>query len=572
LFSGASPATAEVPAVLSAVPGDAALVVIVPNLETALARASKVGAMVGAPPTDLFDALKQFVGVDQGLQRGGSLAFAVVSAKADEFTPVLFVPTNDFKALIAPLDPKTLDGAVFTTVHVGPGEFLVAKRGAFAVFASPAGEAALTKVTEARESFAAGALAKSADAAGEFAGDRQAVLLMGRESVRRFSEMGAKELERLAAAKDGAMGPNGNVMSAVIGIYRVLLETAGKELADVTVGVDIDDAGAVSVTGRLPAAAGGVLADFYGSQSGAGAAKMEGLPRAGPYVFAGAFRSAELPASVRKAAESFLELSVAILGIPPEKARELNVTPPAELIPKSAAVRMGVAAPGKPMMGGMAAIYRGVDAAKFLEYTETSGRKAAEVLNAAKGAPGQMTPLVRQQIRRVDVEGVAAVEVEQTFEFPNDLPPPVLQQMELMYGPDRKMTMRFAAADPATVVMVMGQDAAALKAAVEAAKSKAAAPVDALTAVADAMLPKGSQVVAYVSFEGYAALIQRMMAGMAPPNVPAFPDFPAAPPMGFALKFAPAEAEFRLAMPADTLKAIGTFVGRVKARFGGVGG
>ena len=174
--------------------------------------------------------------------------------------------------------------------------------------------------------------------------------------------------------------------------------------------------------------------------------------------------------------------------------------------------------------------------------------KVAEKYAAAASKVWQKAkqPFIKSlTVKRLQVGGKPAMQQELTFDF-SSLPGAEQSQamLDAMFGVGGKMVSYIVAADEHTVVMGMGVPQERMLSALDVLKqpNKSLAK-DAEVSATAAMLPEGSQWVAYVSFRGYAQLITRTIT-MAMKNMPGgetfggIPTFPKSPPMGIAVKAA----------------------------------
>ena len=124
---------------LEVIPDDALGFAVIHDLSDANARVSKLTQKMQLPLPDLLSTIKGYVGVDEGVDETGGLAFAAVSGgegkEVEGMAYMTVVPTTDYKALLAPLDAEDADADV-TKVTVAGQTMYVGHKGDFAVFAS----------------------------------------------------------------------------------------------------------------------------------------------------------------------------------------------------------------------------------------------------------------------------------------------------------------------------------------------------------------------------------------------------------------------------------------------------
>jgi len=146
--------------------------------------------------------------------------------------------------------------------------------------------------------------------------------------------------------------------------------------------------------------------------------------------------------------------------------------------------------------------------------------------------------------------------------------------MEAFFGKSGKIDGWMAPADEHHVVMgYVNKDR--LQKMIEAIKmGEPGLASDASVSKTAALLPKDALSIGYLSPQGAINFAKWMVAAVAPPGVSsmesAIPEFPATPPIGFAVTSAPNELQTVLVLPAEVLKAIGQYVGTIRGMRGAV--
>jgi hypothetical protein len=134
------------------------------------------------------------------------------------------------------------------------------------------------------------------------------------------------------------------------------------------------------------------------------------------------------------------------------------------------------------------------------------------------------------------------------------------------------MKIYLAPVDEHTIVMCY-TSLERLKSAIDFYKSKQRGLAsDADVVKVAAMFPVGSQFVGYVSLGGMANVVRQFTAAMPRARPAAIPEFPESPPIGMAAKVCPSGVEGHLIVTAETLRAIGDTVAKIRGGAGGVGG
>lgn len=108
----AAPALA-LPPIMDRVPTDAAVTVVVPNMEALAKSISNLATLVGAPMEIKPDVLLMQAGVPMGLVKDGAVAAIIAELpqkEGDEPKAIILIPTTDYKAFIKNLGGEAGDG------------------------------------------------------------------------------------------------------------------------------------------------------------------------------------------------------------------------------------------------------------------------------------------------------------------------------------------------------------------------------------------------------------------------------------------------------------------------------
>jgi hypothetical protein len=206
---------------------------------------------------------------------------------------------------------------------------------------------------------------------------------------------------------------------------------------------------------------------------------------------------------------------------------------------------------GEPAYRDLGVVIRVDSAKKFLADYEKQMKAYTLV---AQGPLNKAT--MSMAVRRTEIQGRPALEINL------QLPPVGIgeaqQMIDKLLGPGGKINVYLAAVDEHTVVTsyvskdLIGATTESLR---QPNKSLSADP---LVAQTRAMLPPDALALGYWSPGGTAALVNRVLkifAGL--PGVPkAVPEFPATPPVGFAVRTAPAELQADVVVPAEIVQAV----------------
>ena len=144
--------------------------------------------------------------------------------------------------------------------------------------------------------------------------------------------------------------------------------------------------------------------------------------------------------------------------------------------------------------------------------------------------------------------------------------------MEYFFGPEGKVVGWIVPVDEHSVVLgYVNKDL--LQQTIEAIKQgKPVLAADAEIAKTAAMLPPDAVTVGYLSPQGTIEFVKQTMLAAIPfvGNLKDdLPEFPKTSPIGFAINVAPNEVQKTLVIPADVLRAIMPYVGKVQAVWSG---
>ena len=224
---------------------------------------------------------------------------------------------------------------------------------------------------------------------------------------------------------------------------------------------------------------------------------------------------------------------------------------------------MGVTEPGAGLYGKTTVVVTVDDAKGYLDRYEKSLAAIREFADETKSPLIPVATSNRVKLGDADVLEVS-MDLAKVMQASQPAAPDPQKMMQLFFGPSGKLTIYVAPADEHTVVMAY-TSLDRLKSALEFCKSKQPGlSTDAGIAKVTAMLPQGAQVVAFASLSGLLKIGQQfatMMPGVRPD---AIPDLPDSPPLGMAAKVTPAGVEGHLVITAETLRAIGDTVAKIR--------
>jgi len=227
--------------VTAVIPNDALGFVVVNDLAASNEKIAKLAKLMELPAPNVLQLMKLSAKITKGLDEKGSVALAALpGGEGSVPKPVIFIPTNDYKALIEQLEPDDATADV-TKIKLADESAVVGKKGNFAVLMQPSDDESLKKVLASKKSVADEIVPLKNYLAGA---DLAAVATPG------GIKLAQKEiLKGLAQAKaDFAEAGEGMEMAAsAIGVYETMFKALGDEVTHVVVALRVQDDGTVHV-------------------------------------------------------------------------------------------------------------------------------------------------------------------------------------------------------------------------------------------------------------------------------------------------------------------------------------
>ncbi|MGD9634700.1 MAG: hypothetical protein AB7G28_16910 [Pirellulales bacterium] len=532
-----------------AIPADALGFAAVHNLAEAMQRFGDVAKLVGAPAPDLLSLLKDKSGLGQGLDDQGDLAIVLVSFDAAP-RAVLLVPVANFEKFFAALGAKE-PAAGIVEVQLAGSPALVGRKGNYASIALSTDRAALEQLLASTDSLANNSSLGWLD-------ENQASIVVTPPGVKQLVPKIIGGIQQMQASMRQMPGDQGKFAADAFNLYLRLFTAAETEVQQFSLALGIGSDQSVSLSKRVQFTPGGAWATWAAGVESAEQDLLSGLP-AGPFVMA--ISGVVPPGSI----EQMMQFSVQMMQeqpmykLTPEQAqRYADLSLQAMRGVRSMKMLIGVAEPGAGFYGNTTAIMTFDDAAKFLtEYEKT----LVEMRKFSEEVKSPMIPAAT--VEHVPFDGAEALAVtmdmSQIGQVTTPGAPNQQKIMQAMVGSSGKMTVYIAAADEHAVVMSY-TSLERLKAAIDFYRSQQPGlAADAGVAKVAAALPPGAQMIGFIQLDGITSAVRRFTP------IPAMiPDFPASSPIGFAAKASPSGVEGQLFVAADTLRAIGETVAKVR--------
>lgn len=504
-------------------------------------------AQMPAPP--LLALFKSRAGVAGGLNEKGSAAFVVLAAedKHEEPPRVLFVPVTDYDKFLAPIKRGNPHGDI-SDVEIWDTPFVARKAGAYAVVAEPRFDEVL------KNDLTPGGLDKELAPLAAFLSDSDAAAVATHRGIHTVAELIREQTDHMKEIFQGPQGANPQMEGAmrIFDIYSRGLQAIDEQTVALAAGLRVENEDVLRLSGRVR------LVAEAGVSGGPAAQRDELLTvlPAGPYAVA--FGSQIPKAVVKGLAALYGELLDLSVGFSPVDTEQLkrNMNESFALM-QSTRWQSILLRPseGEPLLKDVLTASRVEDAKRYLEVFE----RQHGAYPTPKGMPFGAAMTMTINSRRVKILGVSGLEV--TMALPALVSGPI-PNGEKLIGKDGKLTQYVVAPDKQTMVTGFATKdlvSAALAALKDPKKSLAADPLLAKTAQ---LLPKELIGVVYVNPRGTISFVNRVakLFNADANAAQTLPEFPVTPPIGLALRTAPAEIQIEIVSPGEVARALMPYV------------
>ena len=511
------------------------------------------------PAPGLLAMLKQTVGIREGMDEKGTVAMVVLPPETEAEAPaaILLIPVSDYDKFLEPFNAEESDDPSLSEFEVRGVRFYVRNIGGYAavtdVFHQETLASALTVSAEAPATVAAWK---------DWLKDKDIAAVLLPPGVKMLSAKAQEGIEQAKAMF--AEGPDEmQTIAGILTVYEKLFQATEREVAAVGISLGIDEKNVIRLTKRAKLVPGGSWSKFAASVRPADKNLLAGLPDE-PFVFAagGKFSDAVWQAMFRASARMMKNMHE-FYRLDEEQAEKMAALS-SDMMKGCQAMSMvmGVAKEGGSVYSSTAGVMQVDDAGAFMASYEKSFRQYSELLQDVD------SPLLPKMVfETTDVDGVAALEF--TMQMPEiaeaDLPAGGM--MKAMLGPGGKLVGWVVPAGEHAVVFCY--DKTLLKRTIEAVKQGApglAANSD--VAKTAALLPSDAAVVGYVSPQGVMGFVRQLFASAAESGapVPDLPEFPATPPVGFALSTSADELNGTIVIPPEVIRAVGQYAEQMQAQ------
>ncbi len=549
--------TARAAGVLDHVPDTALAVIVVNDMEKGSEKVDQLAGQLMLPSPSLLNLLTGQTNIEKGLDRDGAAAAIVFAPREGRSNPrgLLLLPTDDYDALIAQLDPEDEEGDR-TPVTLADKSMVAAKVGSYAALVEPEDEALLDDVLAGKTSVGSqtGKMAKWLDAQDAYALATNSGIAMASEKILEAMGEAQEQLENFGDEQQA------ETIKMAFGMYADLFKTAKSELALAAMGVRSEAKG-LHLTSRMAFKPGSAAAKYAASVAAPKQKLLAGLP-SGDFVFAG---GAEVSI---EAIEGLYTWSAKMMRAMPggkdlkqedvDALMKLSAESMAGL--KSASFAMFVPEADEPLYSSIVAVMHVEDAESFM----SSYAKSIKAMNAlAKKAKSPF--LTEGTVEETEIDGKAALEV--TMKMPEAAvagDPITGEMMKKLFGDAENIKVYIVAMDAKTVALGYVSPDAVRRAMKSAGKKGIAANANVMKAAE--LLPEGCQVISFLSPKGAIGMVMNIVPGIEFSPVPALVgDFPDTPPIGFGIKVTADGVETDMVYPEETLEAIGAAIARSRA-------
>jgi len=591
---------------LEQVPDSALGFAVIPNLTEANDKIGTLTAKMQLPVPDVLTLVKGMVGIGEGMDDAGGLAIAAVPSSDDEDAPLAwygFVPVTDYKEFLKALSPVDEDADV-TEVTVFGQTMLVGQKGKFAVIAMDSEHPEALKKLIADDTSIVATVAPLKEWMAE---QQLSIVITPAGKTQLFQTIAAalpdqEQLEADAGAIKGddddgdddegkgdedddsddeegdddaaemeAELPPGALagVAQMFGGFKTLLADADKQLTHLAVGLKIEDNATLHVAARALFVPDGELSQWAKEVKLPPEGLLVGIP-AGDFVFAYGAVSAEFSPEIAKIISSMTETGLEMYGLDEEgKKRYAEATAKMQSGKRFSGGVMGMLRPGDSLYATSLSVEHVENADDYVKQM----RESFKVLETSVKSPKTDEPLYT--VADIKVGEHDAVEVTTDFEAlmgaaAGEAEDAIAEGfMAKLFGREGKIRMLIAKASDTVVVTAYSQEQ--LVRGIEHVRSGAEGlEADADVAKTTAMLPAGSQWVAYADPQGVVQLIGTFLEGMFGAEMK-LPAFPPSEPIGLSARVNETALDAEIVLPENFVAGLGQFIFAVGQMFQGGG-
>lgn len=545
-------------AVLELFPDDSLIAIVTPNIGNLDAKLSMVAGLLKMPMPGLLQSAQRLFGLREGLDLNRSAALVLVGTadgRSSDSVGVGLLPISDYDKLIGQFSPQTAEDGVSRISVPGTPGFLIARRGAYAVFVGPTEDE--RKILERAIRRPPG-MPSSLTALRSWVARQEVAFIVTAAGVK----WGVWQAPAALKSALDVLPPQA-ALGALQMIAIAMLPDIEREVAQFGIGLEIDRDGSTHVTSQAYFVKGRAMARMASGVSPRIVPPLSGLP-ASPYLFAIDMPGGNEPVAIGAGfamgamnAAGGIAAAATFRGNG-EQVRALERAHAVEV--KSSAQMLGPVQRAQPAFLNSYNVLHVEDSKAYLKnYAEFLTEYNA--LERSANNPVEML----YDVKNVQVDGEPTLEVtislspaSQTRQASGAQAPAQSSLTDAVIGTGGKITARLAAAGPKTVVVPWG-NADHLRTAIAAAKTTSATLLENrdVKMTAD-MLPKDAQCAVMVDMPAVFQFAETVTQVTLPQSPARFPSFPATPPVGISLRMSEGQLDTEIVLPSALLAAFGT--------------
>jgi hypothetical protein len=370
----------------------------------------------------------------------------------------------------------------------------------------------------------------------------------------------------------------------MFGMFKEFLTAADEQVTHLAIGLKIEDSATIHLAGKVLFVPDGKLAAWSKTVKVPVEGLLSGVPD-GKYVFAYGGVAAQFSPDVWKVLNQFNAMSMQTIGLDEEgQAQYAASAQKLQVGKRFTGGVMGMLRPGDSLFTTAISVEHVADADEHLKLTrETLGLLAAGAKNPKTNAP-------IYELSDTKVGGLEAIEIVTDFDAISGLS--ALEEdaekeesedgagagpgaemargmFSKLFGQEGKIHMYVAKATETVVVSAYSREQ--LVRGVEHVRSGAAGlEANADIAKTTALLPTGSQWMAFANPEGIVQLVATFVQGLLGPDFE-LPAFPPTEPIGLSARVSETGLDAEIVVPGSVVAGLGEFIVKVGQMFGGGG-
>jgi hypothetical protein len=370
----------------------------------------------------------------------------------------------------------------------------------------------------------------------------------------------------------------------MFGMFKEFLTAADEQVTHLALGLKIEDSATIHLAGKVLFVPDGKLAAWSKTVKVPAEGLLAGVPD-GKYVVAYGGVAAQFSPDVWKVLNQFNSMSMQTIGLDEEgQARYAASAQKLQTGKRSTSGVMGMLRPGDSLFSTAISVEHVANADAHLKLT----RETLGLLASVAKSPKTKAPIY--ELSDIKVGDLEAIEVVTDFDAISGLgdlkddsetedsedgigagPGAEMARgmFSKLFGQEGKIRMYVAKATDTAVVSAYSKEQ--LVRGVEHVRSGAAGlEVNADIAKTTALLPAGSQWMAFVNPEGLVQVITAFVQGLFGSEFK-LPAFPPTEPIGLSARVSETSLDAELVVPGSVVAGLGEFIVKVGQMFGGGG-